>query len=83
MRGPDATLVQRLVSEEIQRRVQDAVNDRECLHSGRLARLMSRTYPNCGMSVDEISDAIVREAIRAGAAIELSRAGPPLMGKAS
>jgi hypothetical protein len=70
---PDQSLVLQLLTEEIRRSVAEAIEHQDCVQSGPLAHSIANTYPNSGLSPDEISAEIARAASRAGLAVELTR----------
>src|SRR3954466_3972291 len=73
MLSPDYRLTQMLVAEEIERVVTDAVRDRQLLRSGQLAHRLRNTYPNSGMSGEELVNQVIAAAAKEGVPVEMSR----------
>ena len=73
MQNPDRRLVQILVSEEIERIVAEASQERRLLlRAGEHAFRLAKAYPNSGMSARQLVDGIVAVAAAAGVPVEIS-----------
>ena len=70
---PDRSIVQSLVHEEIRRLVADAIKHPAIIASASMAALITRAYPNSGLTPTEIENAINQAAVQAGVALELSK----------
>lgn len=72
----DLTMVEKMVTEEIRRLVADAIEAERCLAVAHCAERIGRAYPNCGRTLDELADEIIRAAISARVAVEMGRPQP-------
>ena len=55
----------------ISAKVNKAVYSDEALHTGKVAGQLAASYPNCGMTLREIENAIIRQIGLAGGAAEM------------
>jgi hypothetical protein len=55
----------------ILRKVNKAVYSDEALHTGKVARQLTASYPNCGMTLREIENEIIRQIGVAGGSAEM------------
>jgi hypothetical protein len=65
--------VRKLLDEAIERLVADARQDGGLIRTGPEAGRLARTYPGSGLSPVEVAEVLVRAALAAGVATELSR----------
>jgi hypothetical protein len=68
-----STFIQTLVTEEIRRTVADAIDSGSTVSSVAIAEQIIRTYPNSGLTENEIEDQLMMAAAKAGVAIEIGR----------
>ena len=74
-----STHARTLVTEEIARIVSHASRGPGFLRAGQHAYNLARAYPDCGMTGDELVNAIIGAAAKAGVAVEMNRpASAPL-----
>ena len=73
MTESDASIVKGLVTEEIRRLVADVIERGGFIQTGPQATSVVRAYANCGMSADQIAEEILRAAVQARIAVEMSR----------
>ncbi len=76
MLHPDHRLVQALVREEIEHIVARASRGTGFMRAGEHAYRIIKAYPNCGMTGEEVVNAIVATAASAGVAVEMARPHP-------
>jgi hypothetical protein len=67
------TSAQELVYEEIRRLVADAIENRDILHTGLIARKITKTYGDFGSTAEEIALEVATVAAKAGVPVEISR----------
>jgi hypothetical protein len=61
------------VIQDIENLVADSAGEVGCLAAARSAEALARAHPDCGMSLDEISEEIVLASIRARVPVEIDR----------
>lgn len=60
-----------LVAEESRRIIADAIESGSILSAAAVAAQVSRTYPNCGLTEEEIADQVMMAAAKAGVVVEI------------
>jgi hypothetical protein len=71
--NPDTRLVRQLVSEEIRHAVAVAIDGGAMICSGDIALAVLGAYPNCGATLEEIADEVIRAASLAGVPVEMNQ----------
>jgi hypothetical protein len=66
-----ASLVHQLVDEEIRRMVADAIQSGESVSVSRQAAILDRSYPNSGLSAEEIKNRVLKAANSAKVPVEI------------
>ena len=68
-----SALVSDLVRKEVDRLVAEAVMERRTLSAPVAAAGILRAYSKCGLSAEQIADAVMMAAARAGVVVEIGR----------
>jgi hypothetical protein len=64
--------IRSLLDDDVREIVAAAASDGGMVRARKEARRLAKTYPASGLSEDEINDAVIRAAVSAGVAAELS-----------
>jgi hypothetical protein len=70
LRSPDYRLVQILITEEVERIIEEARAECRILRTGRLAGALARCFPNSGLTLRELVDQIAAAGASAGIPVE-------------
>ncbi|MYZ48214.1 hypothetical protein [Propylenella binzhouense] len=73
MAEADLQFVAKLVDEEIRRVIAEAIESEGCVAASQCAVRIANAYPNSRVSAEDLAEAIVRAAISARVAVEVSR----------
>jgi hypothetical protein len=65
--------VRDLLDDAIRHLIEDTMHDGGIVRTGPEAARLLRTYPHSGLLLSEVTERLVHEALRAGAAVELCR----------
>ena len=66
-----SAFIQTLLNEEIRRAVAEAIETGSTISSVAVAEQVNRTYPNCGLTENEIADQVMIAAAKSGVAVEI------------
>jgi hypothetical protein len=69
---PKKSAARERLNNAIRERVADAIRDGQVIRSGPEAARLARTYAGSGLSTAQVSELLVRAALAAGVATELS-----------